>query len=240
MASLQIVETTATAFLPGQRSVLFDTETTGLDPASGDRIIEIAAIELIRDLPTGKIFHHLIDPQRDIPEEATRIHGFSRSDLMGKPQFSAIVDEFLAFIGDAPLVAHNAPFDFGFINAELQRLSLPPLELDRMIDTLALAKTRFPGMPNSLNALCGRFAIDLSERTTHNALLDCRLLADVYVELTGGRQRGLTLTAASQAEQSFAYTRPTSRTPIIVIPTSVQLQAHATLVARLKDPVWQS
>jgi DNA polymerase-3 subunit epsilon len=224
----------------GQRSVLFDTETTGLDPATGDRIIEIAAIELIRDLPTGKIFHRLVDPQRDIPEDATRIHGFTRNDLLGKPHFADIVDEFLAFIGDSPLIAHNAPFDFGFVNAELFRLSLPPLDLSRMVDTLALAKARFPGMPNSLNALCGRFAIDLSERTTHNALLDCRLLADVYVELTGGRQRGLILPAASQAEQSFAYTRPTMRTPIIIVPTDAQMIAHAALVDRLKDPVWRS
>ena len=223
----------------GQRSVLFDTETTGLDPAAGDRIIEIAAIELIRDLPTGKIFHRLIDPQRDIPEDATRIHGFTRNDLLGKPHFADIADEFLAFIGDSPLVAHNAPFDFGFVNAELFRLALPPLDPARMIDTLALAKARFPGMPNSLNALCGRFAIDLSERTTHNALLDCRLLADVYVELTGGRQRGLVLQAASQAEQSFAYTRPARRTPVVIIPTHAQLIAHAALVDRLKDPVWR-
>jgi DNA polymerase-3 subunit epsilon len=226
------------AALQGQRSVLFDTETTGLDPLTGDRVIEIAAIELIRDLPTGRIFHKLIDPQRDIPEDATRIHGLSRSDLMGKPLFADIVDDFLAFIGESPLVAHNAPFDFGFVNAELLRLSLPPLDTARMIDTLALAKARFPGMPNSLNALCGRFAIDLSERTTHNALLDCRLLADVYVELTGGRQRGLVLPAASQAEQSFAYTRPAARTAILIVPTDAQLIAHASLVARLKDPVW--
>jgi DNA polymerase-3 subunit epsilon len=224
----------------GQRSVLFDTETTGLDPLTGDRVIEIAAIELIRDLPTGKIFHHLIDPQRDIPDEATRIHGYTRNHLLGKPHFAGIVDEFLAFIGDSPLVAHNAPFDFGFINAELFRLSLPPLDTTRMIDTLALAQTRFPGMPNSLNALCGRFSIDLSERTTHNALLDCRLLADVYVELTGGRQRGLILQAASQAEQSFAYTRPATRNPIIIAPSEAQLIAHAALVGRLKDPVWLS
>ncbi len=224
----------------GQRSVLFDTETTGLDPATGDRIIEIAAIELIRDLPTGKIFHRLVDPQRDIPEEATRIHGFTRNDLLGKPHFAHIVDEFLAFIGDSPLVAHNAPFDFGFINAELFRLSLPPIDSTRMIDTLALAKARFPGMPNSLNALCGRFSIDLSERTTHNALLDCRLLADVYVELTGGRQRGLILSSASQAEQSFAYTRPATRMPIFIVPSEEQLIAHAALVERLKDPVWKS
>jgi DNA polymerase-3 subunit epsilon len=221
-----------------QISILFDTETTGLDPLTGDRIIEIAAIELVRDLPTGKTFHRLLDPERDIPEEATRVHGFSRSDLVGKPRFADIVDDFLAFIAGHPLVAHNAPFDFGFVNAELLRLSLPPLEQTRMIDTLALAKARFPGMPNSLNALCTRFAIDLSARTTHNALLDCRLLAEVYVELTGGRQRGLVLPTAAQSEHVFAYTRPAHRTPIRLAPTEAQLEAHARFVTRLKDPVW--
>ena len=220
------------------RSILFDTETTGLDPASGDRVIEIAAIELVRDLPTKRVFHRVVDPERDVPEESTRIHGFSRGDLMGKPKFAEIVDELLAFFGDAPLVAHNAKFDFGFVNAELRRLALPPLEQERMICTLELAKTRFPGMPNSLNALCNRFSIDLSERTTHNALLDCRLLADVYVELTGGRQRGLTLAATSQAEQFYTYTLPARRVPVLVVPTEAQLAAHAAFVARLKDPVW--
>jgi len=221
-----------------QISILFDTETTGLDPLTGDRVIEIAAIELVRDLPTGKVFHRLIDPERDIPEDATRIHGLSRSDLFGKPRFAEIVDDFLAFIEDHPLVAHNAPFDFGFINAELLRLSLPPLHQGRMIDTLALAKARFPGMPNSLNALCNRFSIDLSERTTHNALLDCRLLAEVYVELTGGRQRGLVLPEAAQSEQVFAYTRSATRTPILLVPTEAQLESHARFVTRLKDPLW--
>jgi DNA polymerase-3 subunit epsilon len=221
-----------------QTSILFDTETTGLDPLTGDRIIEIAAIELLRDLPTGKVFHRLIDPERDIPSEATRIHGFSRSDLIGKPRFAEIVDDFLTFIGDAPLVAHNAPFDFGFLNAELSRLSLPPIDMARMIDTLALAKARFPGMPNSLNALCTRFAIDLSERTTHNALLDCRLLAEVYVELTGGRQRGLVLPEAAQSEHVFAYSRPATRTPLRLVPTEAQLEAHARFLTRLKDPLW--
>jgi DNA polymerase-3 subunit epsilon len=221
-----------------QISILFDTETTGLDPLTGDRVIEIAAIELVRDLPTGKVFHQLIDPERDIPEDATRIHGLSRSDLFGKPRFAEIADDFLAFIADHPLVAHNAPFDFGFINAELLRLSLPPLHPGRMIDTLALAKARFPGMPNSLNALCTRFSIDLSERTTHNALLDCRLLAEVYVELTGGRQRGLVLPEAAQTEHVFAYTRPAARTPIRLVPTEAQLEAHARFVTRLKDPLW--
>jgi len=220
------------------RSILFDTETTGLDPATGDRIIEIAAIELLRDLPTTRVFHRLVDPERDIPEDATRVHGFTRGDLLGKPRFAEIVDELLAFFGDSPLIAHNAAFDLGFVNAELARLALPTLDSGRMIDTLALAKARFPGMPNSLNALCTRFGIDLSERTTHNALLDCRLLADVYVELTGGRQRGLVLAGSSQLEQVMTYSMPASRVPRFIVPDADQLAAHAALVARLKDPVW--
>jgi len=222
------------------RSVLFDTETTGLDPATGDRIIEIAAIELIRDLPTARVFHRLIDPERDIPEEASRIHGFTRADLTGKPKFAEVAHELLEFFGDVPLIAHNAAFDFGFVNAELARLGLPPLHPSRMIDTLALAKARFPGMPNSLNALCGRFNIDLSERITHNALLDCRLLAEVYVELTGGRQRGLLLTGASQGETSVTYTASGPRTPRPIVPSEAELAAHAEFVLRLKDPVWLS
>ena len=221
------------------RSVLFDTETTGLDPATGDRIIEIAAIELIRDLPTNRHFHRLIDPERDVPEEATRVHGYARGHLLGQPRFADIVDDLLEFFGDSPLVAHNAAFDFGFVNAELARLSLPPLQSGRMIDTLALAKARFPGMPNSLNALCNRFAIDLSERTTHNALLDCRLLADVYVELTGGRQRGLVLAGAAQVEQVYTYARAADRTPRAVVVNAEQIAAHAAFIGRLKDAVWQ-
>ena len=224
--------------IAGQRSVLFDTETTGLDPATGDRILEIAAIELVRDLPTSRIFHRLIDPERDVPEEATRVHGYARSHLMGKPRFAEIIDELLEFLGDSPLIAHNAAFDFAFVNAELARLSQPPLHQARMIDTLTLAKARFPGMPNSLNALCSRFGIDLTERTTHNALLDCRLLAEVYVELTGGRQRGLVLGSATQATQYYTYTRPEHRTPRPIVVGEAQLAAHAVFLTKLKDPVW--
>jgi DNA polymerase-3 subunit epsilon len=221
------------------RSVLFDTETTGVNPLAGDRIIEIAALELIRDLPSGRFFHCVIDPERDVPEEATRIHGFSRSDLIGKPKFIDVVDEFLAFLGDDKLVAHNAPFDFGFVNAELARLRLPSLSTDRMIDTLAMARTRFPGLPNSLDALCRRFDIDLSERTTHNALLDCKLLAGVYIELTGGRQRGLSLVGYGQTESLFVYQRG-EHTPRVMVPTAAELAAHAAFVAKLKDPVWHT
>lgn len=221
------------------RSVIFDTETTGLDPATGDRVIEIACIELHRDLPTGLSFHALIDPERDIPEEATRIHGYRRAHLHGKPRFAEMVDEFLAFIADSPLIAHNAPFDFGFINAELRRANRAALDLSRMVCTLVLAKTRFPGLPNSLDSLCRRYDIDLSERTSHNALLDCRLLAEVYIELTGGRQRGLLLAEdAGDALPAIAYQLAGPRTPVLVQPGPDALARHAAFLARLKEPLW--
>ncbi len=220
------------------RSVLFDTETTGLDPATGHRIIEVAALELMNDLPTGQTFHRLIHPDRDVPEDAARVHGITLDRLIGKPRFAAIADELLDFFGDGPLVAHNAAFDFAFLNAEFALLGRPALAAARMVDTLALARTRFPGLPNSLDALCRRFAIDLSERTTHNALLDCRLLSQVFVELTGGRQRGLSLAATLPALPAVAYAAG-ARTPCLVVPTEAECAAHAAFVARLKDPVWR-
>jgi DNA polymerase III subunit epsilon len=220
------------------RSVLFDTETTGLDPALGDRVIEVAVLELINDLPTGRHFHRLIDPERDVPEEATRVHGFTRADLTGKPLFAEIADELIGFIGEGMLVAHNAPFDFGFLNAEFSRIGRAPLDPARMIDTLALARTRFPGLPNSLDALCRRFEIDLSARTSHNALLDCRLLAEVYIELTGGRQRGLSLTLDAGSQASAVYTHTGPRVAHPIVPTAVEVAVHRDFVARLKDPLW--
>ena len=221
------------------RSVLFDTETTGLDPLHGDRIIEIAALELINDLPTGESFHHLIDPERDVPADSTRIHGFTNAHVQGKPKFAEIAAGLLAFIGDDKLVAHNAPFDFGFLDAEFGRAGLPKLDRARMVDTLILAKTRFPGMPNSLDALCRRFNIDLSARTSHNALLDCKLLADVYVELTGGRQRGLSLASENGGNLAIAtYTHAGPRTPRPIIVDAAAMEAHVQFVTRLKDPLW--
>jgi DNA polymerase-3 subunit epsilon len=220
------------------RTVLFDTETTGLEPLNGDRVLEVAALELIGDLPTGRHFHRLIDPQRDIPAEASRIHGFTSVDVAGKPLFADIAAELAEFFGDGKLIAHNAPFDFGFLDMEFSRAGLPLLGRERMIDTLALAKERFPGMPNSLDALCRRFAIDLSARTTHNALLDCRLLAEVYVELTGGRQRGLSLATDGQTGPITVYVHTGPRTPRLVEPTEAELAAHAAFLARVKEPVW--
>ncbi len=220
-----------------KRAVLFDTETTGFDPSTGDRVLEIAALELVGDLPTGRHFHTLIDPEREVPEEAARVHGYTRAHLLGQKKFHEVVDAFLDFVGDDPLIAHNAPFDFGFVDAELQRLGRPALDRARMIDTLDMARTRFPGLPNSLDALCRRYGIDLSERTTHNALLDCRLLAEVYVELMGGRQRGLEL-AVAEGGGAVAYTLTRVRTPRPVVPSAVELAAHAALLATLKDPIW--
>lgn len=220
------------------RSVLFDTETTGLDPLTGDRIIEIAAIELENDLPTGRVLHHLVDPEREIPEAATRVHGFTRAHLLGQKVFAEIADDIIAFFGVDPLIAHNAPFDFGFLDAEFTRIGLPRLDPARMIDTLALAKQKFPGLPNNLDALCRRFAIDLSERTSHNALLDCKLLSEVYVELTGGRQRGLELRQSPLAGHK-TYHRPAQRTPRAFLVSAQDREAHEAMLETMKAPLWR-
>src|SRR3954453_4522483 len=222
----------------GLRSVLFDTETPGLHPLNGDRVIEIAALELINDLPTGRHFHALIDPQRDVPPESPRSHGFTPADLAVKPVFADIAAELLAFLDNGRMIAPNAPFDFGFLDMEFGRAGYAPLARDRMVDTLALAKTRFPGMPNSLDALCRRFSIDLSARTSHNALLDCRLLAEVYVELTGGRQRRLSLAAETAAPPLVVYAHPSALIPRPVVPSVAELAAHAAFIAGLKHPLW--
>lgn len=222
-----------------KRSILFDTETTGLDPMTGDRLIEIAALELIDDLPTGAHYHVLIDPERDIPEEATRVHGFTSADLAGEAKFADVASDFLAFVADSELIAHNARFDFGFINAELTRAGRDPLDLSRMVDSLELAKKRFPGLPNSLDALCRRFGIDLSARTTHNALLDCQLLAEVYVELMGGRQRGLSLVHQGSRGGVAVYTRAADRQARpMSMPSAEEQAAHEAFLGRLKDPLW--
>ena len=175
------------------RQIVLDTETTGLDPATGDRLVEIACVETINTVPTGENFHVYIDPQRDVPDEAFRVHGLSTEFLKGKPTFDQIVDDFLAFVGDAPLVIHNAEFDMRFINAELQRCGRSIMSMERVIDTLAMARRKHPGSPASLDALCSRYRIDNSRRVKHGALLDAELLAEVYVELSGGRQSTLVL-----------------------------------------------
>jgi DNA polymerase III subunit epsilon len=222
------------------RMVLLDTETTGLEPDLGHRIIEVAVLELLNDLPTDRHFHRLIDPGREVSSEATRVHGITSAQVAGKPRFADIAAALLDFIGDSTLVAHNAEFDLAFLNTELRLFGLPPLDPSRVIDTLALAKARFPGQPNSLDALCRRFSIDLSGRSRHNALLDCRLLAEVYLELMGGRQRDLALAIAAKQAPLVSYSHSGSRTPRYVTPTAAEIAAHATFVARLKAPIWLS
>jgi DNA polymerase III subunit epsilon len=173
------------------REIILDTETTGLDPASGHRIVEIGCVELLNAIPTGETFHVYIDPERAMPEEAFRVHGLSAEFLTGKPVFAKIAEDFLKFTSDAKIIAHNAEFDLRFLNAELALLDMVPIAGDRVIDTLALARRKFPGAGNSLDALCVRFGIDTSRRTKHGALLDAEILAEVYAELTGGRQAHL-------------------------------------------------
>lgn len=175
------------------REIVLDTETTGLDPATGDRVVEIGAVELLNGVPTGAIFHVYINPERDMPEGAFRVHGLSAEFLKGHPVFRSIATEFSTFIGDDRLVIHNAEFDVKFINAEFARLNLAPLAADRILDTLALARRKHPNSGNSLDALCARYGVDTSRRKKHGALLDAELLAEVYVELSGGRQTAFTL-----------------------------------------------
>lgn len=221
------------------RQIVLDTETTGFDPLTGDRVIEVAAIELFNLMPTGKEFRRLIDPERDIPADSTRVHGITNADVVGMPKFADIIEDLLGFLGEADIIAHNAPFDFGFIDAELFRCGRPALDRARMIDSLVLAKKRFPGMPNSLDALCRRFDIDLSARTTHNALLDVQLLAQVYLELMGGRQTGLALTAtAGAAPIAEIAGLQGARTVRLISVSEEAAAAHAAFLKKLKEPLW--
>ena len=191
------------------REIVLDTETTGLDPADGHRVLEIGAVEIVHQSLTGNVFHVLINPERDVPQEAVRVHGHSSAVLKDKPVFASVVDDFLAFIGDLKLVIHNAEFDVRFVNAELGRLGLATIGMDRVVDTLALARKKHPGAPNSLDALCDRYRIDRSRRIRHGALLDAEILVEVYCELTGGRQRSLVFgEAAELAEAAAAVLAP--------------------------------
>lgn len=187
------------------REIILDTETTGLDPLRGDRLVEIGGIELVNQYPTGRTFHVYINPERDMPEEAFRVHGLSAEFLREKPVFADVVEEFVAFADGARLVIHNASFDMGFINAELKRAGREPISMDNVLDTLTMARRKFPGAAASLDALCSRFGIDNSKRTKHGALLDAELLAEVYIELIGGRQGSLVL-----ADSRRAATRTTT------------------------------
>ena len=179
------------------REIVLDTETTGLDPLRGDRLVEIGCVEMYNRMPTGQSFHRHINPERDMPAEAFAVHGLSTEFLASKPLFAEVVEDFLAFIADAPLVIHNASFDISFINAELDRIKRPAIPRDRLVDTLLLARRKHPGVSNRLDDLCSRYAIDNSQRTKHGALLDAELLAEVYIDLIGARQSQLILAADS-------------------------------------------
>jgi DNA polymerase-3 subunit epsilon len=224
------------------REIVFDTETTGLNPAGGDRMVEIGCIEIVHRVETGRHFHAYFNPGRDMPSDAEAVHGLSTIFLSDKPSFSEKADELLGFIGDSPLVAHNASFDFGFLNFELEQCGRPAVSMSRMVDTLALARTRHPGAKHSLDALCVRFGIDRSQRVKHGALLDAQLLAQVYVELTGGRQFGLGLVAEAGTPALREGTQPvTAREPRPARPHSAavsELVRHRALLARLVDPLW--
>lgn len=225
------------------REIVFDTETTGFEPGEGHRIVEIGCIELMNHIPTGRHFHQYIHPERDMPPEAFAVHGLSTEFLASYPVFSAVAEDFLKFIDDAPLVAHNAEFDMKFVNAELVSAGLPALSMGRVVDTLALARRKFPGSPASLDALCRRFNIDNAERQLHGALLDAQLLAEVYLELMGGRQHGLALKedlAALEKVTDLAQERMKHRRdPRPHTPTPEELEAHAQMLGLLKGALWK-
>lgn len=219
------------------REIVLDTETTGFDPLQGHRVVEIGCLELYNHIPTGKTFHKYVNPERDMPAEAFAVHGLAEAFLRDQPLFADIVEEFIAFIGDAPLIAHNAEFDFRFVNAELARCGLAKLGMDRAIDTVAMARSKFPGAPASLDALCKRFMIDNGSRTLHGALLDAQLLAEVYLELIGGRQPDLMLAAGAEddggtiAEIVHRAARPHA-------PSEAELTTHTEFLKKIANPIW--
>ncbi|MEQ8266163.1 MAG: DNA polymerase III subunit epsilon [Parvibaculum sp.] len=221
------------------REIVLDTETTGISPNDGHRLVEIGCLELFNHVVTGKYFHAYLDPERDMPEGAFRVHGLSAEFLRGKPKFAEVADDFLAFIGDDPLVIHNAGFDMGFINAEFGRIGRASLPMSRAVDTLDIARRKFPGAQNSLDALCRRFGVDNSGRTKHGALLDSELLAEVYLELMGGRQPGLVLQsdyAGMNGEKVSRGERPAPLPPRL---TEAEREAHDAFVATLGgEPLW--
>ncbi|UIP07303.1 DNA polymerase III subunit epsilon [Erythrobacter sp. SDW2] len=228
------------------REIVFDTETTGLDPKTGDRLVEIGCVELMGRIPTGEVFHAYYNPQRDMPSAAEEVHGLSSAFLADKPLFADGADALLEFLGDAPLVAHNAGFDFGFLNNELALCGREPIALDRMVDTVAIARKKHPGAKASLDALCTRYGIDRSHRVKHGALLDAELLAQVYLELLGGRQIGLVLDAEVEAvgASGTAITMQTIervfRAPRPHTASEEELARHKAFLEGIADPLWNN
>ena len=226
------------------REIVFDTETTGLSPAGGDRVVEIGCVEMFNRVETGRTFHSYFNPGRPMPSEAEEVHGLSDRFLSDKPSFPDRCEELLAFIADSPLIAHNAAFDFGFINHELGSCGRPPVCMSRMICTLSLARQKFPGAKHSLDALCSRFGVDRSQRIKHGALLDAQLLAQVYVELTGGRQIGLSLVAELVGDKAAAAAPVPAPIAVVIraprphAPSEEELIRHAAFMAGIADPIW--
>lgn len=220
------------------REIVLDTETTGFDPSQGHRIVEIGCVELLNHVPTGRTYQAYINPERTMPTEAFQVHGLSEDFLSDKPVFSEIADEFSAFLADSPLVIHNAGFDMGFINAEFKGVQKPQVDPARAIDTVLMARKKYPGSPANLDALCRRFQVDISDRALHGALKDARLLAEVYLELLGGRQPGLKLLSkeGQKAVAQFQRQRP----PRVLTPSLDEEKAHADFLGKIKDPLWNN
>jgi len=223
------------------REIVLDTETTGLDPRSGHRIVEIGCVELVNHIPSGAVYHTYVNPEREMPDEAFQVHGLSDEFLRDQPLFTAVADDFMAFVGSAPLIIHNAAFDLGFINAELERLDRPPIDASRAVDTVTMARKKFPGAPASLDALCRRFEIDLSDRQLHGALKDSRLLAAVYLELIGGRQVGMDLAVnAGARKEQTGETESRARAYRAHAPSAQESDAHEAFVETLTNPIWKA
>ena len=224
------------------REIVLDTETTGLDALRGDRLVEIGCVEMFNRMPTGQTFHRHINPEREMPAEAFAVHGLSTEFLRAKPLFAEVVDDFLEFIADAPLVIHNASFDVSFINAELDRIKRPPIARERLVDTLLLARRKHPGVSNRLDDLCSRYAIDNSRRTKHGALLDAELLAEVYIDLIGARQSQLVLASESREIRigtSSEMPRRQREVPLAPRVTDTDREVHRAFIATLGDkPIW--
>ena len=222
------------------REIVLDTETTGFEPSEGHRLVEIGCVELINHLPSGRVFHEYLNPERDVPADAARIHGLTTEFLQDKPLFTEKVGDFMEFIGDAKLVIHNAAFDIKFLNAELKGAGFPTLNMKRVVDSLAMARAKFPGQPASLDALCRRFKIDNTARTFHGALLDSELLAEVYLELLGGRQHGLGLAKESAAgsAQLNAGIKRQDRPHRSFPPHADEIAAHEKFLEKVKDNLW--
>jgi len=223
------------------REIVLDTETTGMDPSDGHRLVEIGCVELDNHLPTGRTFQSYFNPQRDVPIDASRVHGLTNEFLKDKPLFSEKVQDFLDFIGDAVLVIHNAEFDMKFLNAELKACGFPALSMKRVLDTIPVAREKFPGQPASLDALCRRFKIDLEERKFHGALLDSQLLSEVYLELKGGRQHGLGLMSEAAiigSQQLNARIKRQKRDHRVFDVPAEEIKTHADFISKFKTNMW--